>query len=271
MNAISLVLVLLTFLFSSKSVESCSEQITNVNIFCSALGNYSFPSVGFVYECYHQGAPEIIVTVPDSQAVAVLHNNGSAVTQFLDIEALDIVFSRISFIPDGIKTLMPNLRVIRIRTSGLLSMNKENLRQFGNDLELASFVGNHLTSLDADLFEFNPNLRWISFSNNPIRHIDPRFFDHLPQMETLELVWLIHAGCMDQSFNVALGDLNSFEWQNDNCFNETARVESMLHGINGRLLNNLNDNSCLRSDVENLNGRMNTIEEKLDRIIESLA
>jgi len=38
-------------------------------------------------------------------------------------------------------------------------VNKENLKDFGTELEYLNFHGDYLTSLDADLLDYNPNLK----------------------------------------------------------------------------------------------------------------
>jgi len=48
--------------------------------------------------------------------------------------------------------------------------------------------GNNLEILEENLFEFNPNLELIELGSNKIAHIDPKVFDNLIKLKSLNLV-----------------------------------------------------------------------------------
>lgn len=53
---------------------------------------------------------------------------------------------------------------------------------------------------------------------------------------------------MSQFFNSGQGhNISTFEWQNEACFNETARVETTLALIDGKIQENLIKGICMNN------------------------
>lgn len=172
------------FLPLAKS-QSCS--LNKVEIICSEIGNVSFLIVDTLLTC--TSSSTIVISIPETFVSSIVHSNESKVTNLTPIKALDFQHaSAMKFIPDGIKAKFPNMKALRIFSSGLLSASKENLKQFGNSLEWLVLANNSLTYIDADLFEYNPNLKAIWLSKNHIRDIDDDFFTNLKILKTVTLI-----------------------------------------------------------------------------------
>lgn len=147
----------------------------------------------------------------------------------------------------------------------------------------------------------------ITLWGNPIRHIEPGFFINLRNLKSIQLASLNDITCMNQEFYTSLGDdIETYEWNSGGCFNETARIETRLAPINSRIeqsmsydvcfeekidiltdqitetatkiaevsadrFDHLNDtNYKLSQKVEKLKCRIDSIEAKLDNLIESI-
>lgn len=218
-NIILLLTVLLTCSLLS-TAKSFSVGMTEVKIICTSLERVRYAmEVGEVLECGSFDGP-IISSSPGSRLSQVVHADGSLVENLSEIGSLNIVGSIVNFIPDGIHDMMPNLKVLTIISSDLMAVTRENLKQFGNSLELVQFSWNRLTSLDGNLFDFNSNLRAISFQGNVhIAHIGPEFFKNLVHMKYLSQVDLEICGCISQIFSIDNGvNIETFKWNNEKCF-----------------------------------------------------
>lgn len=219
----------LTFvLFSAVSVgcESQTSQCQNdVQIICSQIEeNSPWDVIGSQRQC--KGHKSIKSIISGSSVSSVVHN-GLEVSNLVKITALNIDSATVEFIPFGIKKHFPNLKALHISSCGLLSVNKKNLKELGNSLEALSLTWNKLVSIDADLFQYNPNLKAVWLYNNPFRHIDPEFFTYLKNLRNLAVVSLTNAGCIDQEFDKQKGDnLSAFYWFHQLCTDSTAKVHT---------------------------------------------
>lgn len=215
-------IILLSFAINS---QSCSPSFDNVDIICSEILENGFGFVGTVLSC--QVDSSFTSLYPESSVSSVVHSNGSAVTNLRQIEAIYVQHATVKFIPTGIKSKFPNLKAIYIGLSGVLSVNKNNLKQFGDSLEYLYLAENSITSIDDDLFENNPNLKGIYFDSNPIRHIDTGFFTNLKKLEKIEYLSFYRVGCMDQEFKKTSGhQMATFTWNYKGCFDESAKVKT---------------------------------------------
>lgn len=93
-----------------------------------------------------------------------------------------LVFEQIcEYFPVGIEKNF-NLIGLAVQKSGLKRITKGDLKPFG-DLKSISLFGNVLTSLESDLFIFNPKLKLISFFNNHLMHVSGNVFDGISHLE----------------------------------------------------------------------------------------
>lgn len=267
--------------FFAESQQDCSMH--RVKIVCTNILNFGWPDLGFIPTCLAEDSMNTII--PGSSVSSVVHINGSEVRNLLEIEGFQTYRGMVKFIPTGIMRKFTNLKVLVIYETGLLSVTKDNLREFGSSLEKLSLSKNKLIFIDADLFVFNPNLKDIWITNNPIRHIEPGFFANLKNLEYVNFLTLGSAGCMSQTFDAERGDnIDTFEWSSENCSDESARSETQsliddalcweaqVLRIPDKIIENaneINEASIARSEEleRNLNTRIDSLEKKMESVL----
>lgn len=271
-------LILFCIISSTKS-ESCPALVTNVHITCDGVIYAAHRVVGETLTCYDNGLISVVSRLPDSRVVAPVNfRNGTEVKNIADIEALWIYYGNVRFIPKGISNIFRNLRVLAIEISGILAINRENFKEFGNKLEFVSFYQNSITSIDENVFDYNPNLRHIYLADNPIKYIDSRFFENLKILSRIEYVSLEGQDCINQVYDRKKhGDISSFKWKDNKCTNENGKIESMLWPIYGRSQHSLENENCLNENLETIIKRNKKFEnvalariEKIEDDLKSL-
>lgn len=234
MNSLNLLLsTIFLAAFGSTLIKSESCSTRRVQIICSRVEKTQWVD-GLFYSC--AGSRSIISMLPGSSVSSIVHGNGSEVTNLLQIEGFYISTAKVKFIPSGIGSRLQKIKTFQIFQCGLLSVSKEDLKDFGSSLELIYLGYNKLTVIDADLFEFNLLLKKIYLDNNPIRHIDPEFFTNLKKLRNIVFVEIYETSCISQEFETSnRHNITTFKWRSEKCMNETAKIE---------LKNMINDNLC---------------------------
>lgn len=222
-KSLEIILLLISLLPLAK-LQTCSNH--SIEIICSEIGSFAFKTVGPTLTC--KGGSAVTSKIPQSVVTSVQYSNGTTVKNLSEIIGLWIEDApSVKFIPTGIKRKFPNLNTLVIYKSGLLSVDKKNLKEFGHSLEYLNLGFNSLTFIDADFLEFNPNIRHVELLENPIRHIDPGFFTNLKNLQRVTHVDFNSVGCMSQRFPTASGNvMATFKWNNEECTDETARIDT---------------------------------------------
>lgn len=184
----------LCFLFTQN--VSCYNEVQEVDIICSSI--FVKEHASFRFPCCLSDS--LVVTSPATVLAKVLHSNGSEVdTSNIEIWNADTGYKNsLKFIPAGIKTKFPKLIAINIARSGLMHMEKEDMRQFGDDLILVDIFSCKLTVIEDDVFKYNSNLKIIYLSGNPFKYISPKFFQNLLKLENVTTVHFWNSNCIDQ-------------------------------------------------------------------------
>lgn len=197
--------------------------LNRMAIICASIKNESWTIADFL-TC--NGVESISTTYSNARVILVEHSNGSEVTNISEIPALNIQHASVKFIPFGIKAKFINLKLLQISSCGLLSVSKENLKEFGSSLELLSLDYNKLISIDDDLFEYNSNLKAIYLYSNPLRFIGPDFLKNLQRYKTLQYIDLEFSGCISQVFSTGYDRDNAiWKWTNEKCSDFSAKLE----------------------------------------------
>lgn len=270
-------LLIILVVFSPIRCQYCSSSMKNVELTCSQIENKTLEVVGALLTCSSRLKQSIVSTDPGSSIVSVSFNNGSAATNLPKIRSLAIIFGTVKFIPSGLKSKFINLKALSIKYSGLLSINKENLREFGSSLEYLSLSCNLLISIDADLFDYSANLKVIGLRDNPIQFIEPGFFANIKSLKSVVIVNFNPTSCTNQRFDISeRHDMKTFKWIFDKCINETARIEARLAPIRSQLQHFMNNERCLELKIHTLieentemwktfKRRIELLEEKLEK------
>lgn len=242
--------------------------VYNVTNLCSSVSHRSYIIVGTLLTCV--GDNSTISEYPGISVTSVFDTSkNSTITNLENIQGLFIAKAPLfKFIPSGIKRIFPNLKAIIIESSGLLCVNKEDLKEFGSSLQYLELFRNLLTFIDANLFEYNQNLTFINLSFNPLRYIEPAFFTNLKIIKSLEQIHLNIVGCMDQYFATASGhNIKTFIWSHEGCSDESAKTE-MQNFINNEACSEVKSNITsaeVNHEVNNISSVNEFIHQQVSR------
>lgn len=211
----------------------CEIGSNKIELFISSRQNdvTAYPFGPFASKFSRLVASYLVIENSRSVLDTVVYQNGSEVDTS-DIKMLRIETGNptVKFIPTGIKKKFPDLFAIKIAKSGLLHLEREDMRQFGSSLIYANFMANLLTALEGDLFEFNSNLKRISFKGNPLQYISATLFENFKNIKNynLENVQFLRSTCIDQES----WDPRSTRWNTNKCNDKKAK---------GKILATIND------------------------------
>ena len=158
--------------------------------------------------------PEIIelISVSGNHIEISRHQKGD---NFQVKELYSVYYKNFRVVPRKIATIFPNLTKITLAKSSIKKVSSNDLIQFPK-LEVLDLSGNHLTSLESDLFKFTPNIKRIYLSLNSLRHIPHDVLDGLNNLEIAEFEYnecihiklsdsgrdqmkkLFHSNCQDE-------------------------------------------------------------------------
>lgn len=158
-----------------------------------------------------------LTCVSDTMFCAKINTTLSKLHSNTTFESFDMLIiknaTKLKNFPNGLKTNFPKLKGIAITNGGLVSLNKKNLKKFGDKLEYAHFEYNKISTLDADLFDGTPNLVEVSFRGNKLKSIKPALFEKLQNLSKIEFVSFEKCGCINQVFNKkADNDISKMKW-----------------------------------------------------------
>lgn len=222
-----LLVVMLSSLSSLTISKSCLKPEENVTIICNRVSFYHFQVVGRLLTCKSSNK-SMNSTIPESMLSSVVHANESEVKNINEIETLYVNNADVEFLPTGIKNKFKKLRALYIQSSKLLSITKENLEEFGSSLEFLWLPDNNIVAIEADLFEYNANIKVFSLNRNLVYYIEPAFFINLMRLKKIQNVNLQSIGCMDQEFDSTQGhNMKTFKWDDFKCHHGLVEIETL--------------------------------------------
>lgn len=195
----------------------------------------------------------LVVNKMEAEISSVVDQNGKEIKNSKNsFEALNIKEAKLKFLPN-FKSKFSNLRAIRVYQCGLTHLFSNDMRQFGAKLEIANFIYNDITYLDADLFKFNTNLKIIKLYGNPITFIDSDFSKNIKTKKSLQFVTLgmndVNT-CIDQTFNTTYdGKIANYKWNDGKCIVNRLDIDQL------KLLLKIRRDNSIRT-VENLESRI---------------
>lgn len=194
----------------------CDEE-TYINFECSTVDKFN-------------GSPRVIssnLVIESSKTFVrkvVFNNRSEFDTSEIKLMKIFTKSKSVKFMPAGIKKLFPMLTTIDIQKSGLSHLEKNDMLQFGDALVFANFRMNDLTALEGNLFDYNPNLKYIWLNDNPLKYINPSLFESFKTMKSLEYVSLAKSSCINQSsHSPAVENWNTYSCRDEDAKNETTR------------------------------------------------
>lgn len=148
--------------------------------------------IGDVYTCK---AVKLIVEGDDEIVEAIIGEHEAGMTD-KDVKVLHVDDRIFKFFPSEVESFFPNLKGLKVVSSGLKALTKENLQYFP-ELEFVDFSDNEMEVLSGDLFAFNERLKIVSFDSNKISTIGEKIFDSLNELENVSLK---NNECIDESW-----------------------------------------------------------------------
>lgn len=123
-----------------------------------------------------------LITNQSSQIVTDLSSDAT--------QAIEIHYGKVFYFPRELEKFLTALEGIWIHHSKLRMIMSEDLIDYKN-LRVLKLENNDIKMLAANLFSKNLKLELINLSNNPILYIDPRAFDGLSSLKSLDLRFII--------------------------------------------------------------------------------
>lgn len=149
--------------------------------------------------------------------------------------------------PSDLNVFFPNLEGIEIFNCSLKSIERSDLKPFEKIKEL--WLGNNeLETLEADLFEFNPELQIIVFNRNRLMHVGYNILVPLPQLSKANFN---DNGCIDKYAGTRWQRQELEKQLKKNCLrpkkeNDLQKAEDEIGELKARLL--LTENKLELSD-----------------------
>lgn len=175
-----------------------------------------------------EASPKDNITSPKTSIGKVTNSNSEKIDT-INIVEFNIDNTKttiIKFMPAGIKKKFPKLNSITMTFSALTHLERDDMRQFGNDLIKLKLSNNALTALQGDLFHFNNDLEEIDLSENPLKFIGSAFFITFKKMFRLKNVSMNNSGCIDQASSSPNPKI--FKWNMEKCVDEDAEKLNLI-------------------------------------------
>ena len=167
-----------------------SGSSTSTNIGCDYSDN-AYAAVGSIYRCYVNNNPNILTKeLAEISGVSGTHQSSKSNDDVFGISAYKKI---IQFFPKGLK-FFKNLKLILFGSCQLKEIHQSDLKPFSN-LVYIFLYENKIEFIEAELFNFNPNLEVVGFQETEIIHIDPNVFDHLIK---LRYFWFSDGSCVGE-------------------------------------------------------------------------
>lgn len=142
-----------------------------------------------------------------------------------DVVGFKRSFGSRDFIPKGLTNFFPNLKDIEIFDANMKEISKDDLKEFGSNLEKLWLWYMKITHISHDLFEYNPYLKEIVLWANEIQTIEYGAFDNLFNLVTLDLDENI---CISEYvYNDYYGLRNFIQRVYERCSVSTAEASSL--------------------------------------------
>lgn len=200
-----------------------------MDLICDFNSNCSLLSQSSVYIC---SVLKVTHIASNGRIVNIIgeHEDGKS---NLDVEAVQISSVNLGYYPRYLCKFFPNLKSILIISGGLKKLSKFDF--IGCEgLEKLIIIGNDISTIDNDIFDYAPNIESISLFRNNIKFMGDKVFD---KMKKLKYVNLKFNGSFDfcyKEFGGGFKTLNELKEAVKKVFEEQRKEE--LYKEVGRLL-----------------------------------
>ncbi|KAG4071478.1 hypothetical protein HA402_011632 [Bradysia odoriphaga] len=131
-----------------------------------------------------------------TEDVTISSINGEEASFYSDksITVLEIFSRDFHYLPKGLEKFFPNIKLLSIINTELESVKSDDLKPFVH-LTMVNLNGNKITTLDSNVFEFNPEITILKIVfNDKLKHIGA---DILTPLKKLQDADFSRNGCVD--------------------------------------------------------------------------
>jgi Leucine rich repeat len=228
--------------------------------------------IGAHYRCQANNQGDLILDRSNRQIDSLAGKHQDWNTN-ANLKGVYIDDSKVLYFPLGLEKLIVNLEGIAIQKSKLKEISKDDLKEYKN-LRLIDLYYNDIQFLEPNLFENNPNLKYIAFHDNKLAHIDAHVFDIF--VGKLNVLLIARNIChLDDAWNIQQANFIFSKIQRGFCKDETKLPAAIITttttttisapSVNSAQLNDLKrELQVLKNKVNNQEIELKTFKEKLE-------
>lgn len=149
-------------------------------------------------------------------------------TRVTHIELIELVHfdvpSEVHSIPKNLKSKFRSLKALRFDEQPIEVLRTDDLKQFGEDLELLMVIKGNIQYFEKDLFQHNPKLKFFQCSDHPLKYIEPGFFNNIREMQSkmqLKTLILTNLTCLGDTVK----DLLTIEEEKMICYDRSVMTK----------------------------------------------
>lgn len=105
-----------------------------------------------------------------------------------DVVAFSSFGNEIRFMPLGLTNFFPSIKLVEIAQAKMGKISSTDLQQFGDNLSFLFLGENKIKSLQGNLFEFTPKVRWIDLNFNLIKEVERGTFTNLKELYRISFI-----------------------------------------------------------------------------------
>ena len=143
-----------------------------------------------IYRCEVEN--NLDITSPDSAAITSVTGYHSNWRSNDDVVGFDSRHKSMAYFPQRLDKFFGNLKLIAIYHGRIKEIHQSDLKPFSKLVNLY-LDNNDIETIEAGLFDFNPNLEGVSFLGNNLTEINTTVFDHLSKLQN---IWLSQNLCI---------------------------------------------------------------------------
>jgi hypothetical protein len=173
--------------------ESSQVPFSGITLNCDyKMSSIPWPIVSTIYECYIEN--DLFITHPQ-MPISDASGNHLSWKNNLKVAGFYARSAEVSYFPNNLEKIFPNLQLIAIAMCGLRVIRQQNLRPF-DQLKYLCLFDNEIEVIEKHLFAHNLMLEAIDLRENRIMKININVFDYLINLQILYLSDAFNSSCV---------------------------------------------------------------------------
>ena len=185
----------------------------------------------------------------------------------------------VNYLPKGIDKFFPNLKALVVSSAQLKSLTQVDLKSL-TQLVFVNFVGNDVESLDGDLFEFSPKIKFLGLSSNKLKYVGDNFLSNLKDLQasyfgknpcidfransSSEIPALVQKLKMQCNLSVLINENEQLKKEIADLKNKTNQQLNELNSTNSELIATKAENTRQANSIKQLNATILEFKAKPD-------